>query len=250
MQSRDKNSQSKNDIDQFSRMSALFDNDPAATVEKLEAFPKYASRQSIAKFLTKYELFKKILPVNGSIVECGVLYGAGTLAWAKFSSIFEPANHTRKVIGFDTFEGFPSVSESDTKTGEFHALHKGGLTGSARDNVEEAIGVYDANRPIAHIPKVELVEGDLCLTAPQYVAANPHLVVSLLYLDVDLYEPTKVALETFVPRMPKGGIIVFDELNAKIFPGETQAVDEVLGLRNLRIQRFDFDSYVSYAVVE
>jgi hypothetical protein len=67
---------------------------------------------------------------------------------------------------------------------------------------------------------------------------------------VDLYEPTKVALQTFVPRMPRGAVIVFDELNAKMFPGETVAVDEVLGLRNLRIERFPFDSYVSYGVIE
>jgi hypothetical protein len=67
---------------------------------------------------------------------------------------------------------------------------------------------------------------------------------------VDLYEPTKVMLETFVPRMPKGGVIVFDELNAKMFPGETVAVDEIMGLRNLNIRRFPFDSYVSYCVMQ
>jgi hypothetical protein len=70
-----------------------------------------------------------------------------------------------------------------------------------------------------------------------------------LYLDVDLYEPTKILLENFLPRMPKGAVIVFDELNAKMFPGETKAVDEVIGLRNLKIERFSFDSYVSYAVL-
>jgi hypothetical protein len=50
--------------------------------------------------------------------------------------------------------------------------------------------------------------------------------------------------------MPKGGVIVFDELNAKMFPGETVAVEEVLGIRNLTIKRFPFDSYVSYAVID
>lgn len=250
MKSRDQKSQSKNDLDQFSQIATLFADDPADLIEKIEAFPKFASRQSIAKFLTKYELFKQILEVNGSIVECGVLHGAGTLTWAKLSSIFEPANHTRKVIGFDTFEGFPGVSEADTRTGQFHDLAKGGLTGSAKRNVERAVEVYDLNRAIGHIAKVELVEGDLTQTAPAYLEANPHLVVALLYLDVDLYEPTRKALEVFLPRMPKGAIVVFDELNAKIFPGETQAVAETVGLSNLRIRRFPFDSYVSYATIE
>jgi hypothetical protein len=103
---------------------------------------------------------------------------------------------------------------------------------------------------VGHIPKIELVKGDLVETLPQYLKNNPHLVVSLLYLDLDLYEPTKIALELLIDRMPKGAIIAFDELNASIFPGETVAVNEVLGLRNLRIERFPIDSYVSYAVLE
>jgi hypothetical protein len=250
MKSRDLKSQSRSDLSQFDAAAELFAGDPAPLIERIEAFPKYASRQSIAKFLTKHEIFKRILHVNGSIVECGVLHGAGLLTWAKLSSIFEPANHVRKVIGFDTFAGFPSVSETDTKTGQFHELHTGGLTGSAEDNVRKAIEVYDLNRAIGHIPKVELVAGDITRTASAYIEENPHLVVALLYLDLDLYEPTKAALEAFLPRMPKGAIIVFDELNAKIFPGETVAVDEVIGLSRLRIERFPFDSYVSFAVIE
>lgn len=250
MRSRDAKSQSSADLKQFEAHAGLFETDPAPLIERIEAFPKYVSRQALAKFLTKYEIFKRILGVNGSIIECGVLYGAGLLAWAKFSSIFEPANHTRKIVGFDTFEGFPSVSAVDTRTGTFQELRAKGLTGSTLRHLQEAIAVYDLNRPIAHIPKVQLVKGDLIETAPLYLQDNPHLVVALLYLDVDLYEPTKKAIEVFLPRMPKGAVIVFDELNAQICPGETQAVLEAIGFRNLRIERFTFDSYVSFAVLD
>ena len=250
MKSRDKKSQSGSDLDQFSAIASLFEDEPIDLIERIESFGKYASRQSVAKFLTKYEIFKRILHVNGSIIECGVLHGGGLLTWAKLSSIFEPANHVRKVIGFDTFDGFPSVIEKDTRTGTFNDLKTGGLKGSGLDFVRRAVDVYDLNRPIGHIPKVELVAGDICQTAEQYLKDNPHLVVSLLYLDLDLYEPTRKALEVFLPRMPKGAVVGFDELNAKIFPGETQAVDEVLGLRNIEIRRFEFDSYVSYAVIQ
>jgi len=249
MKSRDGKSQSKNDLNQFEATARLFESEQIDLIERIEAFPKYVSRQSMAKFLTKYELFKKIIGVNGSIVECGALHGAGTLAWAKLSAIFEPANHTRKIISFDTFDGFPSVHENDSKTGTFNQLHAGGLTGSTEESVRSAIEVFDMNRAISHIPKVELVKGDIMETADAFVEKNPHLVVAMLYLDFDLYEPTKKALEVFVPKMPIGSIIVFDELNAQIFPGETRAVDEVLGLRNLRIERFPFDSYVSFAQI-
>lgn len=249
MKSRDARSQSGNDLNQFQEAAALFAADPIDLIERIEAFPKYVSRQSMAKFLTKYELFKRILHVNGSIVECGCLHGAGTLAWAKLSAILEPVNHTRRIYGFDTFEGFPSVHAADSDKGTFNQLHAGGLQGAPEESVLQAVRVFDINRPISHIPKVELIKGDFLETADAFVKANPHLVVSMLYLDFDLYEPTKKALEVFVPLMPVGALIVFDELNAKIFPGETRAVDEVLGLRNLKIERFTFDSYVSFAAI-
>lgn len=250
MKSRHSNNQSASDLNQFAAIERLFEADSMDLIEKIEAFPKYVSRQCIAKFLTKYELFKKILHVNGSIIECGTLHGAGTLAWAKFSAIFEPANHTRKVFSFDTFEGFPSVHEKDTKTGTYNELNKGGLSGSSEESIAEAIRVFDMNRSISHVPKVRLVKGDILETADKFLEENPQLVVALLYLDFDLYEPTKKVLEVFVPRMPKGAVIAFDQLNAEIFPGETQAVDEVIGLSNFRIERFSYDSYVSYAVRE
>jgi hypothetical protein len=249
MQSREPTNQSGHDLKQFDSIEQFFQDDNIKLIEKIDAFPKYASRQSIAKFLTKYELFKQILNVNGSIIECGVLHGAGLLGWAKLSSILEPVNHTRKIVGFDSFEGFPALHETDTKTGDSSHFKQGGLKGSTLESVQEAVSIYDLNRPLQHIPKVDLVKGDFCETADQYIRDNPHLVVSLLYLDFDLYEPTRKAVEVFVPRMPKGAVIVFDELNAKMFPGETAAVDEVLGLKNLQIRRFTFDSYVSYAVL-
>lgn len=248
MKSREPRNQSAADMQQFSAIEALFNQDPIDLIERIDAFPKYVSRQSIAKFLTKYEIFKRILHVNGSIIECGVLHGAGIMAWAKLSSILEPVNHPRKVIGFDTFEGFPDIHEKDLKGSDSSHLVRGGFTGSTFESIQKAVEIYDLNRPLSHIPKVELCRGDLCETAEQYIDENPHLVVALLYLDVDLYEPTKKALEVFYPRIPRGGIIVFDELNARMFPGETVAVNEVIGLGNLEIERFTFDSYVSFAV--
>jgi hypothetical protein len=250
LHSREPKNQSPQDIKQFERVNDFFLSDEGSIINKIDAFPKYASRQALAKFLTKYEIFQKILHVNGSIVEAGVLHGGGTLAWAKLSSILEPTNHTRKIIGFDTFAGFPSINDKDKKGTDGSLLKIGELKGSAQTSVIEAVSIYDENRPLNHIPKVELVEGDIVNTAPAYIKENPHLVISMLYLDVDLYQPTKVMLETFLPVMPKGAVIVFDELNAKMFPGETVAVDEILGIRNLEIKRFTFDSYVSYAVVQ
>jgi len=171
------------------------------------------------------------------------------MTWAQLSAIYEPVNHTRRVVGFDTFTGFVSMDAKD-KGDSLDFAVEGGLATHAYDDLQECIRLYDLNRPIGHIPRVELVVGDAMQTIPEYVQNNPHLVVAMLYLDFDLYEPTKVAIETFLPRMPKGAVLAFDELAQASWPGETLAVLETVGLRNLRIQRFPFTSALSFAVLE
>ena len=94
------------------------------------------------------------------------------------------------------------------------------------------------------------LKGDFLQTAPEYIENNQHLVVALLYLDFDLYEPTLAALKHFFPRMPKGSIIAFDEVNHPDWPGETLAIFEEIGINNLKIERFTFDSVRSYAIIK
>jgi hypothetical protein len=109
--------------------------------------------------------------------------------------------------------------------------------------------LFDQNRFVGHIPKVELVRGDATKTIPQFIDDNPQLIVRLLYLDFDLYEPTKIAIENFLPRMPKNAIIAFDELNLRDWPGETLAALETLRINNLTLERFPFGSTISFARV-
>lgn len=226
-----------------------FSNSIGSNVEKLQNFTKYVPTQDLRKFLCRYELFRKILHVHGSIVECGVLYGGGLMAWAQLSEIFEPLNHLRNIIGFDTFAGFVSVSEMDN-TGTAFQGKNGGLAIDTYDDLLKSIALYNKNRFLNHIEKVKLVKGDVAESLPKFLKANPHLVVSLLYLDFDIYEPTVVALKHLMPRIPKGGIVAFDELNHEVWPGETIAVMQEIGINKLRIERFPFGSTISYAVIE
>lgn len=230
-------------------LESYFNRSIGSSVEKLENFTKYVPQQRLVRFLVRYEIVKKLLPVHGSIVECGVLFGFGLTTWAQLSSLLEPFNHQRRIIGFDTFSGFPSISQQD-KSGKSIHLNDGGLSSGAYEDLNEAIRLFDLNRLLNHIPKVEVIKGDASMTIPQYVRQNQHLVVSLLNLDFDIYEPTKIALEHLVPRMPKGGIIVFDELNNDLWPGETVAVMETIGIRNLKLERSVMGTTISYAVLD
>ena len=231
------------------QLEDYFNSSSGSSVEKMENFAKYVPRQTLTRFISRYELFRRILNVQGSIIECGVFHGGGLMTFAQLSAILEPLNFQRNIIGFDTFSGFADLSKED-ETGKSELSKKGGLAIDSYQDLIESINLYDANRFLNHMNKVQLVRGDIKQTMAQYLEDNPHTVVSLLYLDVDVFEPTKVALECLVPRIPKGGIIVFDELNCDQWPGETIAVLETIGIRNLRIERFPFDTFISFAVLE
>lgn len=226
----------------------IFLGNPDSVELKLEQFPKYVRRQQLKRFLAMYEIFKLILSVKGSIVECGVYQGFGLMSWAKLSTILEPENLTRRIYGFDTFAGFPNVTEKDRSPVE--QSRPGDMSADSLEELLQLIEEYDRDRFLGHVPKVEIIPGDLTQTIPGFITQHPHLIVSLLFLDCDLYEPTRVALETFVPRMPKGAALVFDELDNPIWPGETLALLETVGVRRLRLQRLEWDPYISYALIE
>lgn len=244
-----KNRHSEEELKLFEAYIEYFTSSPLPISNKLQAFTKYVRRQDIARFLAKNEIFKLQLDVPGVIIECGVYTGGGLMTFAQLSAIYEPYNHTRKIIGFDTFTGFPNMSNNDKATEA--DLQQNNL--STFDGIEEeilqAVRLFDLNRPLRHIPKVEIIKGDALITIPMFVKQNPQIIISLLYLDFDLYEPTKIALQQFLPRIPKGGIVAFDELNCPNYPGETLALVEMLGVNNLKLRKTIFDPWISYAVI-
>jgi len=228
--------------------------DKLSNETKFNHFEKYVQRQNLARFLARYELFKKQIDIKGSIIECGVHHGSGVMAWAKLSAALEPYAIHRRIIGFDTFEGFCHIANEDQTSVESKqnvTLKIGGFSTeyNVYEELLELIKEFDDNRYLNQFSKVFLVKGDAVKTIPKYVEENPHLLVSLLFLDFDLYEPTKVALEYFLPRMCKGAIVAFDEINNPWWPGETQALLEIFDLKKYKIERFRFDPNISYIVL-
>lgn len=215
-------------------------------------FTKYARRHELARFMVQYELFKKVQFVKGSVVECGVYQGAGVMAWAKLSETLEPYNFLRKIYGFDTFEGFPSIAEED-KSSTNELITKIGYLKPGYDafsELQECVAALDETRLLKHQDKVVLVKGDAMQTIPAFLKENQHVLVSLLYLDFDLYEPTLLALKAFLPRMPKGAVIAFDELHDPKWPGETVALLEALDLNRYRLESFPFEPHISWITIE
>jgi hypothetical protein len=226
------------------KIADIFSRSQDSLEDRLATFPRYARRAHITRFIALYELFKQALPVKGSVIDLGVFRGFSFMTFAKLSAVLEPNNLTRRVYGFS---GFPSISSKDEP--ERTHVEVGHLASATESELNELIEVYDADRFLGHIPKAYLVVGDVLKTLPAFLERNQHLVISLLFLDLDLFEPTRLALELLLPRMPKGAVLAFDELDNPIWPGETPAAMEAVGLNKLRLERLDCDPYIAFARV-
>ena len=246
---KDVDNNTKNDLDYLQMLENYFSNSVGTVIEKIQNFSKYVPRQDLTNFIARYEIFKKILDVPGNIVECGVFFGGGLMTFAHLSSILEPINFERKIIGFDTFTGLTELSKFDLNPScktKSTLTRKGALAIDSFNDIQECIKLYDSNRFINHLKKVQVIKGDAVKTIPQFLKDNPETMVSLLYLDFLLYEPSKTALENFISRMPKKSIIAFNTLTDAKWPGTMHAVLDTLGINDKKFKRFSFNPYVQY----
>ena len=203
-------------------------------------------RQTISRVLYYNEIYKKVVGIPGCILEFGVQWGATLAQLISLRAMYEPYNHRRHIFGFDTFEGF--VNTDKVKDGDH--LDDGDYC--VYDNYEsvlaDLLAIHEQNCPIAHIQKFSLIKGDASITSKQWVVDNPHAIVAMAIFDMDIYKPTKDALEAIRPRLTKGSILVFDELNCPQFPGETEALNEVLGLNKLKLNHDPHQPNCAWAI--
>lgn len=193
----------------------------------------------IPKVLAQYEIYKLILNIPGTIVECGVFKGASLLRLAHFRECLENPV-ARKIVGFDAFGEFPRNTVKEDN--DFAQQHDQGTgLGIGRDDLAR---VFE----FKGLKNIELVAGDLLQTLPQYVQKHTEMRIALLHIDVDVYVPTKMALEVLFDRVMRGGVIVFDDYSH--IAGETRAVDEFLANKKLSIKKFPFAHSPSYIVKE
>ena len=210
-------------------LEELYETTHLSVFEMFRNFPVFTPRFNIARFLAHYELFKKVVELPGVIIDLGVYRGASTFTWAKLCEIFCPTDVRKVVYGFDTFEGFPSLSKEDGFENVEQDLRPGGYFGgvSIERDLDLAKQAMNHDRHLRHLNRIELIKGNIIDTIPEFVASRGNgLKVALLNFDLDLYEPTKVALEYFVPQMIQSGIIILDEYAVDTFGGESKAVDE------------------------
>ena len=209
----------------------------------------FLNSKSLSRILFMDHLYRQIVDVQGCVLEFGTRWGQNLALFAALRGIYEPFNRHRKIVGFDTFEGFPNVSSKD---GSSEMMRPGELavTDKYIEYLDEVMQLQERDNPLGHIKKFSLRKGDATIEIGHFLKESPETIIALAYFDFDLYEPTLRCLEAIRPRLVKGSVIGFDELNDPDSPGETLALMEVFGLNNVRLKRFPHASRVSYFVME
>lgn len=198
-----------------------------------------AEPRRFSKFITHLEFFKDTSQLRGEIVELGVFKGNSLFRWVKFRDLLENT-YSRKIIAFDIFGDFPQTEfEADKKIREgFIQETKGGKSISYED-LSSILREQNLDK------NVELIKGDILETLPLYLQKHPHLKISLLHIDVDIYEATKCGLELLFEHVVKGGIIILDDYGA--FPGANKAIEDFFNDK-VEIKKLPYSHAISYVV--
>jgi hypothetical protein len=228
----------------------LFKESPIPNEQLLMHLALYMNRQTLSHLLFMHELYQHILGLHGVVMEFGPRWGRNLALFHSFRGIYEPFNHNRKIIGFDTFEGFPAVDKHNDGDSELVSQGTFSVTAGYHEYLDRVLSYHERESPISHLKKYEIVKGDVIETLPAYLERHPETIVAFAYFDLDLYQPTKKCLQVLKKHITRGAVLGFDELNYDQFPGETLAFREELGLDKFVVRRSSYSGTASYVIVD
>ena len=205
-----------------------------------------SDRNVLFKMLKRIELFDKIKSLNGDIVECGVFKGSGVALWLKLLDLHSP-HDIRKVIGFDFFDSsfvdnLPNAIDKEMMGQVFSRCNVSDACISRENIQDKLVNVCELSPD-----KFELIKGDISIKSKEYAESRPGFRISLLYLDLDLDEPTYATLCNLWSHVVQGGIVVFDEYAYHVW-SESNAVDRFTKEHGLKLYKTNVRSPTAYII--
>lgn len=197
------------------------------------------SPKRLSKFITRLDLYKRILNLRGEIVECGVFKGISLMQLVKIRSIIEN-DFSRKIIAFDTFSKFPDGQDKEERRILKKFIKEAGDKSISKTKLTSLLKRLNLNN------NVELIKGNILKTGKKFINDNPALKIALLHIDVDLYDSTKSVLENFYPNVVLGGIVILDDYGA--FPGANKAIEEYFLDQEIIIEQPVYSNQISYII--
>ena len=184
--------------------------------------------------------------IKGDFVECGVWKGGSCMAMAK--KLMKKDSNDRKIWLFDTFEGMTEPDENDIEV-ETGIKGKELLGDTARSSEKYNMWAY---APLNEV-KNNMIKTGYPVDNIRYIIGKVEDTlkaddipekISLLRLDTDWYESTKIELEILFPRLVEGGVLIIDDYGH--FEGARKAVDEYFSQLsdNYFMHRIDYSARV------
>ncbi len=196
---------------------------------------------------------KKAKGIPGDLVEFGVFRGDSIIATAL---LLKRMNIKKKIIGFDTFDGFLKKHKNDDVK-LFKKLFKQKKISSKHYNwikqretaiklrlienhewkntsykfVRERIKKFKLQKDI------KLLKGDIVKTVKKIDKKQKYSVV---FMDCNLYEPHLAALNHCWKHLSKKGAIFLDDYFSLKYPGARIAVNEFCYKNKLKVKRVKF----------
>jgi hypothetical protein len=217
-------------------LTKLLATTPIPTEYLIDNLAVYLRRCQLSDLLTMDALYRQLRAVPGMIMEFGVLHGRHLATFTALRGFYEPQNSLRRIVGFDTFTGFPDVSHVD-QVSSSAVVGRFRTADDYPNHLREVLRAHELGEPLGHIQRSFVVQGDVRETVPRYLEENPQTIIAMAYFDMDLYEPTRDVLRTIRPYLATGAIVAFDELAHPKWPGETAALREVLDLRQFTLHQ-------------
>lgn len=208
--------------------------------ENENKFYLYTPENRLAKFYAQTKLFEKTINVPGNIIEFGVFKGVSLLRFIKLRKVF--GIEDKQLIGFDTFAEFPQPESHSENTDLEKFINSAGSSSIKKDELYKIISSQKLEL------NVELVEGDILNTLPEWISRNPNARFSFINLDVDLKKPTSKILELVYPLVNPGGIILLDDYT--FFSEATETIDEYCRAKNIKIRKYDWTHCPYYLIKE
>lgn len=219
------------------RLQTMFENSPLPMEDRLFNIGMFTRSSVLVKFLVMSEIYQRVMRVPGCLVEFGTWWGQNLILLENLRAIHEPFNKQRTIIGFDTFDGYTSLSNRDKKS----EVWKESSYSTGKDYVrylEELLKVHERCNVLGHVQGGhKLIAGDVSVTAPAYFKEHPESIVAFAYFDMALYKPTKAALEAVKPHLVSGSILLLDELTWEESPGEAIAFKEVFSRDEVLVEK-------------
>lgn len=175
-------------------------------------FPCFTSAKNISRFISFYELYKKTLGISGHIAEVGVFRGAVSFFFAKLALLHEPAGLTQ-VHGFDWFKEPDGSTPAYPSPAYYYEPY---------ERISTTVNVQGyQNHLLIH-------QLNVLTELEDFFKENDYLQFKIVFLDAGTYELVAKCVREFWPRLSVGGVMIFDQFNYEVAPGETIAAREFL----------------------